>query len=79
MVRTCRKNVRRKNCEDGGSGIYNQKDATNSQTLLLAVLYMFREFFAHHQEPGTVCVAIRWCYIVFVCTMLQYTTQIHKS
>jgi hypothetical protein len=27
-----------------GSGIYNQQDATNSQFLLLAVLYMFRAF-----------------------------------
>jgi hypothetical protein len=40
------------------SGIYNQQDAKNSQSLLLAVLYMFRAFFAHHQEPGTVCAAI---------------------
>jgi hypothetical protein len=46
-----------------GSGTYNQQDATNSQSLLLAVLYMFRAFFAHLQEPGTLCAAIWWCYI----------------
>jgi hypothetical protein len=47
-----------------GIGIYNQQDATNSQSVLLAVLYMFRAFFAHHQKPGTVYAAIWWCYIV---------------
>jgi hypothetical protein len=35
--------------------IYDQQDATNSQYLLLEMLYMFRAIIAHHQELGTVC------------------------
>jgi hypothetical protein len=42
-------------------GIYDQQDATNSQYLLLEMLYMFRTIVAHHQELGTVCAAV-WCY-----------------
>jgi hypothetical protein len=42
-------------------GIYGQQDATNSQSLLLKMLYMFRAIIAHHQELGTVCAAVR-CY-----------------
>jgi hypothetical protein len=41
-------------------GIYDQQDATNSQYLLLEMLYMFQAILAHHQELGTVCAAI-WC------------------
>jgi hypothetical protein len=40
-------------------GIYDQQDATNSQYLLLEMLYMFRAIIAHHQELGTVCAAVR--------------------
>jgi hypothetical protein len=40
-------------------GIYDQQDATNSQYLLLGMLYMFRAIIAHHQELGTVCAAVR--------------------
>jgi hypothetical protein len=39
-------------------GIYDQQDATNSQYLLLGMLYMFRAIIAHHQELGTVCAAV---------------------
>jgi hypothetical protein len=39
-------------------GIYDQQDATNSQHLLLEMLYMFRAIIAHHQELGTVCAAV---------------------
>jgi deoxyribodipyrimidine photolyase-like uncharacterized protein len=42
-------------------GIYDQQDATNSQYLLLEMLYMFRAIIAHHQELRTICAAIR-CY-----------------
>jgi hypothetical protein len=42
-------------------GIYDQQDATNSQYLLLEMLYMFRAIIAHHQELGTICAAVR-CY-----------------
>jgi hypothetical protein len=42
-------------------GIYDQQDATNSQYLLLEMLYMFRAIIAHHQERGTVRAAVR-CY-----------------
>jgi hypothetical protein len=31
-------------------GIYDQQDATDSQYLLLEMLYMFRAIIAHHQE-----------------------------
>jgi hypothetical protein len=41
-------------------GIYDQQDATNSQSLLLDMLYMFRAIIAHHQEVWTVCAAVRW-------------------
>jgi hypothetical protein len=40
-------------------GIYDQQDATNSQNLLLEMLYMFRAIIAHHQELGTVCADTR--------------------
>jgi hypothetical protein len=40
-------------------GIYDQQDATNSQYLLLELLYMFRAIIAHHQELGTVSAAVR--------------------
>jgi hypothetical protein len=40
-------------------GIYDQQDATNSQYLLLEMLYMFRAIIAHHQELGNVCAAVR--------------------
>jgi hypothetical protein len=42
-------------------GIYDQQDVTNSQYLLLEMLYMFRAIIAQHQELGTVCAAVR-CY-----------------
>jgi hypothetical protein len=42
-------------------GIYDQQDATNSHSLLLGMLYMFRAIIAHHQELGIVCAAVR-CY-----------------
>jgi hypothetical protein len=42
-------------------GIYDQQDATNSQYLVLEILYMLRAIIAHHQELGTVCAAVR-CY-----------------
>jgi hypothetical protein len=42
-------------------GIYDQQDATDSQSLLLEMLYMFRAIIAHHQELGTVCAAVQ-CY-----------------
>jgi hypothetical protein len=42
-------------------GIYDQQDATNSQSLLLEMLYMFQAIIAHHQELATVCAAVR-CY-----------------
>jgi hypothetical protein len=35
-------------------GIYDQGDATDSQYLLLEMLYMFRAIIAHHQELETV-------------------------
>jgi hypothetical protein len=41
-------------------GIYDQEDATDSQSLLLEMLYMFRAIIAHHHELGTVCAAVRW-------------------
>jgi hypothetical protein len=51
-------------------GIYDQQDATDSQYLLLELLYMFRAIIAHHQELGTLCAAVgcipgmvfRWWY-----------------
>jgi hypothetical protein len=41
-------------------GIYDQQDATNSQSLLFEMPYMFRVIIAHHQELGTVCAAVRF-------------------
>jgi hypothetical protein len=40
-------------------GIYDQQDATNSQYLLIEMLYMFRAIIAHHRELGTVRAAVR--------------------
>jgi hypothetical protein len=36
-------------------GIYDQKDATNSQYLLLEMLFFFRAIIAHHQDLVTIC------------------------
>jgi hypothetical protein len=41
--------------------MYDQQDVTDSQSLLLEMLYMFRAIIAHHQELGTVCAAVQ-CY-----------------
>jgi hypothetical protein len=40
-------------------GIYDQQDVTNSESLLLEMLYMFRAIIAHHQELRTLCAAVR--------------------
>jgi deoxyribodipyrimidine photolyase-like uncharacterized protein len=42
-------------------GICDQQDKTNSQYLLLEILYMFRVIIAHYQELVIVCAAVR-CY-----------------
>jgi hypothetical protein len=39
----------RSNTDSSRGGIYDQQDATNSQYLLLEMLYMFRAIIAHHQ------------------------------
>jgi hypothetical protein len=40
-------------------GVYDQQDATNSQSLLSEMFYMFQAIIAHHQELGTLCAAVR--------------------
>jgi hypothetical protein len=62
---------RERKCKYEG-GIYDQQDATNSQYLLLEMLYMFRTIIAHHQELGTLCAAVR-CYVIpNGCSSIQF-------
>jgi hypothetical protein len=59
-------------------GIYDQQDATNSQSLLLEMLYMFRAIIAHHQELGTVCAAVR-CISYEILSSVGYIPEIQRT
>jgi hypothetical protein len=61
MLKLCVKYALSKTGLKYRGGIYDQQDATNSQYLLLEMLYMFRAIIAHHLELGN-CMCSRTVY-----------------